>query len=88
MEHPPQTGQARISFSSQATGESGGLTLVSPRACRACSSSPPGWAECVEAGVPDLAESWRQDVLDQAGEELDRFQGGGAAELGAEGQEL
>jgi len=39
----------------------------------------------VEAGVPDLAESWRQDMLDQASEELDRFQGGGAAELGAEG---
>ena len=38
--------------------------------------------------MPDLAESWRQHVLDQAGERLDRRQGCGASVFGAEGHLL
>jgi len=49
---------------------------------------PPRLGGGVEAGVTDLAEPWRQDVLDQAGEELDRLQGDGASVLGAEGHLL
>ena len=42
----------------------------------------------VEARVADFPEPWRQDMLDQAVEELHRLQGGRAAMLGAEGHLL